>query len=95
MDSIESLSYPKDALELIIVDGGSTDDTVDIIKNHAVTKKIRTKNIVLNKRGASLGRNIGINESKGDYLFLLDSDVVLTSSEILSGLLRHFKKTKR
>ena len=62
------------------------------MKNHSVTKKIYTKKKVLKKRGASLGRNIGIKESKGEFLFLLDSDVVLTDSRILRELLKHFQR---
>jgi glycosyltransferase involved in cell wall biosynthesis len=32
LDSIENLDYPRDTLELVIVDGGSTDNTVNIIE---------------------------------------------------------------
>lgn len=92
LDSVEKLDYPVNSLELLIVDGGSTDNTLDIIKNHSINKKIKTQIDLLKQRGASLGRNIGIKNSKGEYLFLLDSDVSLTRNKILKVLLEHFQK---
>lgn len=57
--------------EVILIDDGSSDDSVNIIK------KIRGKNILLhqqNNAGPSVARNKGIELSKGRYCAFLDAD---------------------
>lgn len=57
--------------ETIIVDGGSTDRTLDIATQF-------TKNIhVLDQRGIALARNHGARHAQGDILVFLDSDSVV------------------
>ena len=69
--------------ECIIVDDNSTDDSVNVvlelIKNHQNIKLVerKTKN-----KGASVCRNIGANNAKGDYLIFLDSDDLIKSNFI-------------
>jgi len=56
--------------ELIVVDDGSTDDTVDLLKPYAtVIRLIRTAN-----QGPALARNMGMLAARGDYIAYLDSD---------------------
>ena len=60
--------------ELILIDDGSTDLTLDILKSF----ESKYQNIFLfknkNKKGVSGARNYGILHAKGDYLAFLDSD---------------------
>lgn len=75
--TIESLKILRDDLvgiehEIIIVDNGSTDGC----------RKIATiKNEV--NLGISKGKNQGIDASKGDYIFLIDGDIVPVHGSIL------------
>jgi glycosyltransferase EpsJ len=55
-------------LEVIVVDDGSTDDTVEVAKRYPV-KLIQQMN-----QGASAARNAGINAATGDYLHFMDAD---------------------
>ena len=64
--------------EAIIVDDGSTDNSKQLIleytknDNRIKLHKRKTKN-----KGASVCRNIGINNAKGYYIIFLDSDDIL------------------
>ena len=70
--SIEGQSFED--WELIVVDDGCTDSTVDIVRSHArVNGKIRLVSHEHN-RGLSAARNTGIEEARGRYLWFPDSD---------------------
>ncbi|MCK5096853.1 MAG: glycosyltransferase [Desulfobacteraceae bacterium] len=69
IESVRNQTYKN--YEIIIVDDGSTDGTVDYIKNH-YNNKIHC--ISQENQGASSARNKGISEAKGKYIAFLDSD---------------------
>jgi glycosyltransferase involved in cell wall biosynthesis len=70
IDSILNQAY-KD-YEIIVVDDGSTDDTIQVLKKYGTRiKVIRQEN-----RGAANARNRGILASCGEYIAFLDSDDV-------------------
>ena len=59
-------------IEVIIVDDGSTDNTVSIVKQNNDT---RVRCIVVEKNsGAQCARNIGVQKAKGDWIAFQDSD---------------------
>lgn len=77
LHSVRSQSYIN--WECIIVDDGSTDDTVAVVKEFCNQDKrfflySRIENC---KKGANTCRNIGVSKSSGDYLLFLDSDDIL------------------
>jgi glycosyltransferase involved in cell wall biosynthesis len=59
--------------EIIIVDGGSTDGTIDIIK-HFQKKNSRVRLIKGSHQGPARDRNIGWKAAKGTHILFLDSD---------------------
>jgi len=68
LDSILSQSYSN--LEVILVDDGSTDDSLE------VAKKFREKITLCSQqnKGVNAARNLGIQKSSGAYIALCDSD---------------------
>lgn len=78
LDSILAQTYQN--WEVIIVDDGSTDDSLRII-NQFVKKDKRFKCFPQNKtnNGGSVCRNIGLKNSSGDFIMFFDSDDLLAS----------------
>jgi glycosyltransferase involved in cell wall biosynthesis len=56
--------------EIIVIDDGSTDETVQVI--HSFGKKVRY--FYQSNRGPASARNIGIQQAKGKYIALIDHD---------------------
>ena len=71
LDSVINQTFED--IEIICIDDGSTDNTLDIIKSYAKDDN-RIKFIHQENRGLSASRNVGLNNSKGKYICFLDSD---------------------
>lgn len=75
ISSVLKQSYTN--FEIIIVDDGSTDKSLQIVKN------INDSRIILFTKkngGVSSARNFGIAKSKGEYICFLDSDDIWTEN---------------
>lgn len=66
--------------EILVVDNGSTDETINIIKKYAF-RDSRIK-LLKSARGRSKARNIGLKSSTAKYIQLLDSDDEICSLKI-------------
>ena len=60
--------------ELIIINDGSTDKTINIIKSHLVDKRLRLYSLKRRRIVACL--NFGLKRAKGDYVARMDADDV-------------------
>lgn len=69
--SVLQQSFPH--FELIMVDDGSTDSSIEIIKTYQ-KKDSRIHLIGQNHKGAGSARNFGISRAKGQYIIFLDCD---------------------
>ena len=88
-DFLESLRYVDyDNIEVIVVDNASKENPTETLKNI-----YPAVNIILSKKnlGFAGGNNLGIKAAKGDYLFFVNNDTVLTAN-IFEGLLEIFEK---
>ena len=74
-------------IEIIVVVNNSTDSTLRICKKESIRDK-RIKVINTDKGGVSNARNIGIDNSCGDFIFFVDSDDWMPSNS-LRVLLNH------
>jgi len=66
-------SYKK--IEIIIVDDGSKDNTLNLIENFSKEKKIIIKILKQEHLGPGAARNLGVKESKGEILIFVDADM--------------------
>jgi len=76
-------------LEIIIVDSGSTDESLSIARAYGA--KILT--IPAQDFSHSLSRNIGAQEAKSNYLFFTTQDALPSSNTFIYRLLKAMKKT--
>lgn len=88
LESAKKLTYLH--VEVIVVDNGSHENITPLIKNvYPQARVIRsTQNL-----GFAAGNNLGIQESKGDFLFFVNNDTELTP-DIIENLLSCFERNK-
>lgn len=92
-DTIESvLDQTYDNIEYIIVDGDSTDNTLDIIKRYESKFNGRMKWISEVDDGIYDAMNKGINLANGDIIATLNSDDVYADDKVLENIIEIFNK---
>lgn len=77
--SIKNQTYTN--LQVIIVNDGSTDDSISIVKNTIVND---SRFIIVNQenKGCSAAKNKGLQYAKGDFIQYLDADDILSENKI-------------
>ena len=68
--------YPADRLEILIVDGGSTDDTPSIVR-HLFADRANARLLCNPKRIQSTALNIGIEAAQGDIIVRIDGHTII------------------
>jgi len=74
LESVMALSYPPELLELIVVDDGSTDDSVRIVERHLEQMSGSGRLIKQSNGGPSSARNRGWKHATGEWIQFLDAD---------------------
>jgi len=84
-DSLEKINNflikQKYLAEIIVVENGSTDNTVGVVKNKQVDYQ-NLKLIIEQRRGKGLAVKTGMLAAKGQYRFLADADLSMPIEEI-------------
>ncbi len=89
VESLLKLSYPNK--EIIIVDDGSTDRTLEVARNYAKNGVIK---VVTKANGGKWDAlNTGIKAAKGEYIVCIDADTVLDQNAI-QHLVKHFRNLR-
>jgi glycosyltransferase involved in cell wall biosynthesis len=96
LKSLLLAGFPLSDLQLIIVDGGSTDNTVNIIYEFLNKYGNLFKDVILIQHKKNLGvskaRNDGIKIAQCKYTLILDSDVILPPNS-LKEMIRYLTLT--
>ena len=80
LDSLNKLKYPEDKLEFVVVDNGSTDNSVAIASKYPV--------MIVEKIGGTIAsvRNYGAKSASGEIFGFIDSDCVVYDDWLLAAL---------
>ncbi len=83
IDSLLALDYPKEKLEIVVIDDGSRDGTADIAR--AYSKKYPAQVSFLQKKngGKYTALNLGIERSCGEIIGCLDADSFAATDALL------------
>jgi glycosyltransferase involved in cell wall biosynthesis len=79
----QRLAAPVERYEVVLVDDGSTDDTVHWLDAHA-TAFPHVRLIRQDHGGPAEGRNRGVEHAHGDVIVFIDSDLVVTPTFLAS-----------
>lgn len=94
-NSLPIANHQSLVTEIIVVDNGSTDKPVEMVKSLPTTNHQSpiTLRLITNEEnlGFAKGNNIGIKEAKGEYIMLLNSDTIVKEGAI-EKLLETFTK---
>jgi len=84
--SIGEQDYPKDKLEIIIADGGSTDRTLDIAWKFKVNKILHNP-----LRTGEAGKALGVKVAKNEIVAFIDSDNILDTKDWFKRMVEPFE----
>ena len=82
--------------EIVVVDDGSTDGTREWLQNES---RLFPHVVLVQQEhsGPAKGRNLGVENSKGEVIVFIDSDLVVTETFLeshISSLLNSWKKNR-
>jgi len=90
LESISQQDYPKDRVQLILVDNGSTDNTAEVGKKHGC------KVVELPQAEFTYPKslNLGFAQAKHEIVFSLSGHCLLRGTEYFKNAVRHFTNPK-
>ena len=89
LKSIVDQSY-KD-FELLIIDDGSKDNSINLVNDYLSSKEINWKIIKKKNGGLASARNAGLKKAKGEYICFIDADDCIATN-FLEKLISNIKK---
>ncbi len=87
LDSILTLDYPREKLDVIVVDDGSTDRTATVAKEY---EKYGVRVFSKKNGGKGAALNYGIERARGEFIATMDADSYVTP-KVLKELLPYFE----
>ena len=93
LDSLLALDYPKDKLSIIVVDDGSTDQTLAIAKVYEFKNPEQIKVITKENGGKHTAVNLALENSKSELFGCLDADSFVIPGT-LKAIVSYFDSNK-
>lgn len=82
LESIQKQTYDRSRYEVLVIDGGSTDETV------AIANRYKAHVLPNPYRDAESGKSIGIQHAKGEIIALVDADNELVEKDWLKQMVQ-------
>ncbi|HDR05161.1 MAG TPA: glycosyltransferase [Candidatus Marinimicrobia bacterium] len=76
LPSLENQELEKAHFEIILVDDGSTDETIPFLKKYSSETELNLRFFRQDHKGPGEARNIGMQEAQGKYFIFVDSDCI-------------------
>ncbi len=89
LDSLYAQTYNK--FQILVVDDGSTDESIEICKNYA-QEKGKLEIFRQENRGPASARNVAIEHAAGEFLYFIDADDFVAKNA-LEVLINVYKET--
>jgi glycosyltransferase involved in cell wall biosynthesis len=78
LESVAEQDYPHELMEVVFVDDGSEDNTLKVVEEYLSRTDIVSRIFSGKWRGLGKARNAIVDNSLGDYIIWVDSDMILT-----------------
>jgi len=85
VNSLLKINYPKELLEIIVVNDGSKDRTAEIVQPYADKGLVNFINNAKNQ-GKAASLNQGFRASKGKYVACIDADTIVEPNILLKTI---------
>jgi len=85
LGAIASQDYPRDAVEVLVVDAGSTDATLEIARSYGVDRVLENP-----LRTGEAGKAVGIRAASRELICMIDSDNVISGPDWLTRMVAPF-----
>ena len=95
LGAIGSQDYPKERMEVVVADAGSTDATLKIIESFKAKHSGITTRVVDNPlKTGEAGKAAGVRQAVGDVLAFVDSDNILEDTRWLRKMVVPFEDSE-
>ena len=93
LDDLLAQEFPSDGYEIVVVDGGSRDGTPELVT--AYQGRSRTPILLLSNLGrlSSAGRNLGVLNSRGEWIVFIDGHCRISSRRLLKDTVEVSQRT--
>ena len=79
--ALSDQTYPKDKFEIIVIDNGSKDDTLTVLREYGIDPLVNSQ-----EKNPYISRNIGYKHAKGDIIVFLDITCTPTEDWLSEGV---------
>lgn len=76
LSGLQQQSFPQDSYEVIVVDDGSKDNTLQLLKNIQPQLNYKLRIFSQPHKGPAAARNLGINHATGEIILFLGDDII-------------------